>query len=285
MFIEKIADSVALADTTKKTVESNSDPSWIMRHVLDANHLNLGPLGNLYLPQIHLFGFDISITRDVFIIWVVSAILVILSILAARGYKKSIIPKGIANIFEIIVEFVRDEIVKPSIGKGYESYMPYMLTLFFFVLFCNIFGLIPAPNLVVPTGNIAVTAALAGMSFIAIQYSGIKSYGFVKYFKNLVPPGMPSLIMFILVPLEILGLFTKPFALCIRLFANMIAGHIVIFSLLGLIFIMHTIYVSPVAVGFTLFIEILELLVALIQAYVFVMLTSLFIGMAKHMDH
>ncbi len=285
MFIEKIANSVALADTTRKTVESNSDPSWIIRHVLDANHLNLGPLGNLYLPQIHLFGFDISITRDVFIIWVVSAILIILSILAARGYKKSIIPKGIANIFEIIVEFVRDEIVKPSIGKGYEPYMPYMLTLFFFVLFCNIFGLIPAPNLVVPTGNIAVTAALAGMSFIAIQYSGIKSYGIVKYFKNLVPSGMPSLILVIIVPLEILGLFTKPFALCIRLFANMIAGHIVIFSLLGLIFIMHTIYVSPVAVGFTLFIEILELLVALIQAYVFVMLTSLFIGMAKHMDH
>jgi F-type H+-transporting ATPase subunit a len=138
---------------------------------------------------------------------------------------------------------------------------------------------------VVPTGNIAVTAALAGMSFIAIQYAGIKSYGFINYFKGLVPPGMPGWIMVIIVPLEILGLFTKPFALCIRLFANMIAGHIVIFSLLGLIFIMHSIYVSPVAVGFTLFIEILELLVALIQAYVFVMLTSLFIGMAKHMDH
>jgi F-type H+-transporting ATPase subunit a len=230
-------------------------------------------------------GLDISITRDIFIIWVVSAILIILSIKAARGYKKSIIPKGIGNIFEIIVEFVRDEIVKPSIGKGYEPYLPYLLTLFFFVLFCNIFGLIPAPNLVVPTGNIAVTAALAGMSFIAIQYAGIKSYGFINYFKGLVPPGMPGWIMVIIVPLEILGLFTKPFALCIRLFANMIAGHIVIFSLLGLIFIMHSIYVSPVAVGFTLFIEILELLVALIQAYVFVMLTSLFIGMAKHMDH
>jgi F-type H+-transporting ATPase subunit a len=285
MFIDKITNSIALADTAKKTVASNSDPSWIMHHVLDANYVSFEPLGKLYLPQIHVFGLDISITRDIFIIWVVSAILIILSIMAARGYKKSIIPKGIANIFEIIIEFVRDEIVKPSIGKGYESYLPYMLTLFFFVLFCNIFGLIPAPNLVVPTGNIAVTAALALMSFIAIQYSGIKSYGFIGYFKGLVPPGMPGWILIIIVPLEILGLFTKPFALCIRLFANMIAGHIVIFSLLGLIFIMHTIYVSPVAVGFTLFIEILELLVALIQAYVFVMLTSLFIGMAKHMDH
>ena len=285
MFIDKITNSIALADTAKKAVQSNSDPSWIMHHVLDANYISFEPLGKLYLPQIHVLGLDISITRDIFIIWVVSAILIILSIVAARGYKKSIIPKGIANIFEIIVEFVRDEIVKPSIGKGYEPYLPYLLTLFFFVLFCNIFGLIPAPNLVVPTGNIAVTAALAGMSFIAIQYAGIKSYGFINYFKGLVPPGMPGWIMVIIVPLEILGLFTKPFALCIRLFANMIAGHIVIFSLLGLIFIMHSIYVSPVAVGFTLFIEILEILVALIQAYVFVMLTSLFIGMAKHMDH
>jgi F-type H+-transporting ATPase subunit a len=285
MFINKIANPVVLADTVKKSAESNSDPSWIMHHVLDANHLNLGPLGNLYLPQIHIFGFDISITRDIFIIWVVSVILIVLSILAARGYKKSIIPKGIANIFEIIIEFVRDEIVKPSIGKGYEPFLPYLLTLFFFVLFCNIFGLIPAPNLVVPTGNIAVTAALAGISFIAIQFSGIRSYGFVNYFKGLVPKGMPGLILIIIIPLELLGLFTKPFALCIRLFANMVAGHIVIFSLLGLIFIMHTIYVSPVAVGFTLFIELLELLVALIQAYIFVMLTSLFIGMAKHMEH
>jgi len=217
--------------------------------------------------------------------WIVAAILVVLSIIAARGYKKSLIPKGISNLFEIIVEFIKNEVVKPSIGSGYENYMPYLLTLFFFILFINLFGLFPTPNLLVPTGNISVTAALALISFIAIQYSGIKTHGLINYFKGLVPPGMPGWIVIIIIPLEILGLFTKPFALCIRLFANMIAGHIVIFSLLGLIFIMHSIYVSPVSVGFTLFIELLEILVAVIQAYIFVMLTSLFIGMAKSTEH
>ncbi len=277
-------DSVQVSNVIHKA-SSGNDISWIMHRVLDSHYINLEPLGKLYLPRIEIFGLDISITRDVFIIWVVCAILITASIIAARSYKKSIVPKGLANIFEIIIEFVRDEIVKPAIGKGYETYMPYMLTLFFFVLFCNVFGLIPVPNLVVPTGNIAVTATLAIISFIVIQYSGIRSYGFANYFKSLVPPGIPSWIIIIIVPLEILGLFTKPFALCIRLFANMLAGHIVIYSLLGLIIIMHTLYVSPVSVGFTLFIELLEILVAVIQAYIFVMLTALFIGMAKHAEH
>ncbi len=274
-----------VADTAGHVVNKNQDPSWIIHHVLDANFVDFGPFGKLYLPHLELFGFDISITRDIFIMWVVAAFLVIVSILIARRYRKSLIPKGIGNLFEILVEFVRDEIVKPSIGKGYEAYMPYLLTLFFFVLFINLFGLIPTPNLIVPTGNIAITASLAFISFIAIQYGGIKSHGFVNYFKGLIPSGMPFFIIILIIPLEILGLFTKPFALCIRLFANMIAGHIVIFSLLGLIFIMQSIYISPVSVAFTLFIELLEILVAVIQAYIFVMLTSLFIGMAKSSEH
>lgn len=285
MYLTTITNSAAVADTANKAAGNNNNPSWIIQHVLNANYLNFGPLGNWYLPHIQIFGIDISITRDIFIIWVVAAILVVLSIIAAKGYKKSLIPKGLSNIFEIIIEFVKDEIVKPSIGKGYESYLPYMLTLFFFVLFCNLFGLVPAPNLIVPTGNIAVTASLAVISFLVIQYSGIKTYGFLKYFKNMVPSGLPGWIVIVIIPLEILGLFTKPFALCIRLFANMIAGHIVIFSLVGLIIIMHSIYVAPVSVGFTLFIELLEVLVALIQAYIFTMLTALFIGMAKHVEH
>ncbi len=277
-------DSVQVSNVIHKA-SSGSDVGWIMHRVMDSNYINLEPLGKLYLPHIEVFGFDISITRDVFIIWVICAILVIVSILAARSYKKSIVPKGLANIFEIIVEFVRDEIVKPAIGKGYETYMPYMLTLFFFVLFCNVFGLIPVPNLVVPTGNLAVTATLAVISFLVIQYSGIKSHGFVNYFKGLAPPGLPLVFVIFVIFLEILGQFTKPFALCIRLFANMIAGHIVIYSMLGLIIIMQTIYVSPISVGFTLFIELLEILVAVIQAYIFVMLTALFIGMAKSSEH
>ena len=149
----------------------------------------------------------------------------------------------------------------------------------------NLLGLIPTPHLVVPTGNIGVTASLALISFIAIQLAGIKSLGFFPYLKSLVPSGMPAWILVIMIPLEILGLLTKPFALCIRLFANMIAGHIVIFSLLGLIFIFQSFWVSPVSIGFTLFIELLEILIAFIQAYIFTMLTSLFIGMAMHPAH
>ena len=284
MFLSKTGEVAAAADTLKKAVQSsNSDPSWIMHHVLDSNSINFEPFGTIYLPHLQLFGLDISITKHVFFIWIIAIVLIVFALIAAKGYKKSLVPKGISNFLEIIIIFIRDEIVKPSIGKGYESYLPYMLTLFMFILLSNLFGLIPYSTTV--TSNIAVTAALAGISFVVTQYSGMKSYGVLKYFKNLIPSGMPGWIIPIIIPLEILGLFTKPFALCIRLFANMIAGHIVIFSLLGLIFIMHTIYVAPVSVGFALFIEMLELLVALIQAYVFTMLTALFIGMAKHSDH
>ena len=282
---DTVSKALAGADTLKKTADSNSDPSWIMHHVMDSNQISFGSLGNLYLPHLQIFGFNISITRDIFIMWFVSAVLVVLLLAAARGYKKSLVPKGISNFFEVIIDFVKNEIVKPAIGKGYEPYMPYMLTLFFFILFCNMFGLIPLPNLVVVTGNVAVTASLAIISFVVIQYTGMKQHGVMKYLKSLVPSGMPVMIIPIMAVIELIGLFTKPFALCIRLFANMVAGHIVIFSLLGLIFIMHTIYVAPVSVGFTLFIEMLEILVALIQAYVFTMLTALFIGMAKHIEH
>jgi F-type H+-transporting ATPase subunit a len=284
MVLSGLPDTLnAVVDTANAGKENGG--GWILHHVMDANYVDFGPLGKLYLPKIELFGIDLSITKDVFFLWVVAVLLVILLLFISRGYKKSLIPKGITNLFEIMIIFVRDEVVKPAIGKGYEAFMPYMLSLFFFILFINMFGLIPTPNLVVPTGNIGVTASLALISFIAIQIGGIRNLGFFHYLKSLVPKGMPGWIIVIMIPLEILGLFTKPFALCIRLFANMIAGHIVIFSLLGLIFIMHSIYVSPVAVGFTLFIELLEILIAFIQAYIFTMLTALFIGMAMHPEH
>lgn len=282
MFYNKVGEAVA--DTVKHAA-GKSDSSWILHHVMDANYVDFGPFGRLNLPHIELFGIDISITKDIFFLWLAAIILVIVLYLITKGYKKSLIPKGLTNLFEIMIVFVRDEIVKPTIGKGYEAFLPYMLTLFFFILFVNLLGLIPTPNLVVPTGNIGVTASLALISFIAIQWGGIKSQGFFHYLKSLVPSGMPALILIIIIPLEILGLLTKPFALCIRLFANMIAGHIVIFSLLGLIFIFQSYFVSPVSVGFTLFVELLEILIAFIQAYIFTMLTALFIGMAMHPEH
>ena len=283
MFPSQTTNTKALADTLIKSGQNNSDPSWIMHHVLDGKTINFEPFGTINLPEMHFLGIDISITKHVFFIWIIAILLVTMAIIAARSYKKSLIPKGFANLFEIIIIFVRDEIVAPSIGKGYQFFLPYMLTLFFFILLSNLLGLIPYSATV--TGNIAVTASLAAISFVATQFAGIKQQGAFKYFKNLVPSGMPGWILIIIIPLEVLGLFTKPFALCIRLFANMIAGHIVIFSLLGLIFIMHTFYVAPVSVGFALFIEMLEILVAVIQAYIFTMLTALFIGMSMHSEH
>jgi F-type H+-transporting ATPase subunit a len=228
-------------------------------------------------------GMDISITKHVFFMWVVSGILILILSIVANSYKKSLIPKGLTNFLEIIIVFVRDEIVKPTIGHGYEKFLPYLLTVFFFILFSNFIGLIPFTATV--TSNIAVTATLAAFTFIATQLGGVMHHGFFGYFKGLIPPGMPAALLPLIVVVEILGLFTKPFALCIRLFANMTAGHVVILSLIGLIFIMQTIYVAPVSVGFALFIYLLEILVALIQAYIFTMLSSLFIGMAVHQEH
>ncbi len=274
-------DTLATADTLKHA--GGSDSGWILHHVMDSHTLDFEPFFSIQLPHLQLFGIDISITKYIFFMWVVAIILFLVLYIVSKKYKTSLIPKGLTNIVEITVLFVRDEIVKPTIGKGYEKFLPYLLTVFFFILLSNMFGLIPYA--VTITGNIAVTAALAGISFIAIQLGGIKSHGAWGYFKGLIPSGMPPWILIILIPLEILGLFTKPFALCIRLFANMIAGHVVILSLLGLIFILQTVFVAPVSIAFAIFIYLLELLVALIQAYIFTILTSLFIGMAVHQEH
>jgi F-type H+-transporting ATPase subunit a len=276
-----VIDTLATAGTPRTS--GGSDSGWILHHVMDSHTLDFEPFFSIPLPHIELFGIDLSITKFIFFMWIVALILLITLYLVSRNYKSSLIPRGLSNIVEITVLFVRDEIVKPTIGKGYEKFLPYLLTVFFFILLSNFFGLIPYA--VTVTGNIAVTAALAGISFIAIQIGGIKSHGIWGYFKGLIPSGMPPLILIIIIPLEILGLFTKPFALCIRLFANMIAGHVVILSLLGLIFILQTAFVAPVSIAFAIFIYLLELLIALIQAYIFTILTSLFIGMAVHQEH
>jgi F-type H+-transporting ATPase subunit a len=203
--------------------------------------------------------------------------------LVAKSYKKSLVPKGLTNFMEVLVVFVRDEIVKPTIGKGYERFLPYLLTVFFFILTCNLLGLLPYGS--TATSNLAVTAALATLSFIVIQGGGMIKNGVVGYFKGLIPHGIPFWLLPIMLVVELLGLFTKPFALAVRLFANMTAGHVVILSLIGLIFILKTYLVAPVSVSFALFISLLEILVALIQAYIFTMLSSLFIGMAVHQEH
>ncbi|MDX1699940.1 MAG: F0F1 ATP synthase subunit A, partial [Melioribacteraceae bacterium] len=235
------------------------------------------------LPDIHLFGMDLSITNHVVFMWIAAVILILTFNSVSKNYKKSFLPKGLANFAEILVVFVKDEIARPTIGKGYEKFLPYLLTVFFFILVCNFLGLIPGGA--TATSNISVTATLAIISFIVIQAGGIIKNGVFGYFKGLVPSGLPIILVPIIFVIEILGLFTKPFALAIRLFANMTAGHIVILALLGLIFILQTAFVAPVSIAFALFIYLLEILVSLIQAYIFTMLSALFIGMAVHQEH
>jgi F-type H+-transporting ATPase subunit a len=233
------------------------------------------------LPKIQVFGIDFSITKHLVMMWVASALLVIIFHFAFRHPRQ--VPRGLANLLEAIIVFLRDEVVLPNMGEAGKPYLPYLLTVFFFILFCNLLGLIPYSA--TATGNVTVTAALAAISLIMIQVGGIKEHGVKHHLQNLVPPGIPVWLLPIMIPVEIMGQFTKPFALCIRLFANMTAGHIVIYSFLGLIFVFKSIWIAPLSVGFALFISLLELFIALLQAYVFTMLTSLFMGMSIHPQH
>ncbi|GAB4291558.1 MAG: hypothetical protein Kow0098_10890 [Ignavibacteriaceae bacterium] len=277
-----VSNSVSTADTLHSS--GASDSGWIMHHIMDGRVLDFQPFGEITIPQFPLlFGIDITPTKHVIFMWLSALLLLITFLAVSSKYKKSLVPKGIANFFEVIVLFVRDEIAKPTIGTGYTKFLPYLLTTFFFILFGNFLGLIPYSATF--TSNIAVTATLALFTFVVTQLGGIRNNGFIGYFKGLMPHGIPVFLIPLMVVVELLGLFTKPFALCIRLFANMVAGHTVILALIGLIFFMGTIFVAPVSIAFALFIYLLEILVALIQAYVFTMLSALFIGMAVHQEH
>ncbi len=261
---------------------------WILEHVQDSHSIDLEPFGHVALPQFpefDLFGLtiDLSITKHVVFLWIAAALLSVILGLSARSYRRGLVPSGFSNFIEVIVVFIRDEVVLPTVGKDGLKKMNYFLTVFFFILTCNLLGLVPYGA--TATGNVSVTAGLAMIAFFVIQLSGIRKNGFLGYFRGLIPHGIPVFVLPIMVVVEILGLFVKPFALCIRLFANMTAGHIVIFSLIGLIFTFQSILVAPVSVAFTLFINLLEVLIALIQAYIFTMLTALFTGLAVHQEH
>ncbi len=227
---------------------------------------------------------DISITRNVFMMWVSVAVLLFIFISAAKRYRKdeNYVPKGIASFVEPLIIFVRDEIARPMIGeKRYRKYMPYLLTIFFFIWLNNIFGLIPIVNGANLSGNIAFTFTLAVFTFIITSFSGNKNY-----WKHIFwMPGVPVPMKIFLMPIEIIGIFTKPISLMIRLFANITAGHIIILALMSLIFIFKTVAVAPVSVAFALFISIIEIVVTAIQAYIFTVLSALYFGMATEEEH
>ena len=261
--------------------EEHSIGETILHHVQDTHELDLWPLGHLPLPEIHLFGIDFSITKHLVMMWIASVLLVAVFRLAFR--RQAAVPSGIANMLEALVVYLRDEVILPNTGEAGRRYLPFLLTTFFFILFCNLLGLIPYGA--TATGNITVTAALALIALTMIQLSGIKEHGLKHHLQNLVPHSLPVWLLPIMLPVEILGQFTKPFALCVRLYANMTAGHIVILSFISLIFIFESFLISPVAVGFALFINLLEVFIAFLQAYIFTLLTSLFMGMSIHPQH
>lgn len=231
--------------------------------------------------------YDFSLTRNVVQLFLALAFLVWLMIGVANKYKKNgakIAPSGFQNAIEPVITFVRDEVGKPNLGHAYEKYMPYLLTVFFFILINNIIGLIPGTANV--TGNIAFTVVLGVISFFVIVFSTNK-----HFWAHIFNPPVPFAVKFILVPVEFIGIFTKPFALIVRLFANMVAGHIIITCFIMLIFIFGAmskvagIGFAPVSLAFTVFIYFIEILVAFIQAFIFTNLTAVFIGQSMEGAH
>lgn len=234
------------------------------------------------------FPLDLSITKNVFAMLISAIIILWLFIGLARSYKKTGIsePKGIQGFLEPVVLFVRDDIAIPNIGEDkYEKYVPYLLTAFFFILINNLMGLVPFfPGGANVTGNIAVTFTLAAFTAIITNFSGNKGYW--KHIFN--TPGVPwwlKLPIPLMPIVELIGVIAKPFALMIRLFANITAGHIIVLSLISLIFIFKSLAVAPVSILFVLFMDCLEILVAFLQAYVFTLLSALFIGLAVQDEH
>ncbi len=231
--------------------------------------------------------YDFSITKNVTSLLLAVAFLLLIFISIGNSYKKRGIgaPKGLGAWLEPIIIFVRDDIARPNLGENYHRFMPYLLTVFFFIWMNNVMGLIPFfPGGANVTGNIAVTLVLAIITFILTNINGTKTY-----WGHIFTPHVPGWLWPLMIPVEIIGLFTKPFALMIRLFANITAGHILILSLVCLIFIFKSLAVAGVSVPFIVFISVIEMVVAFIQAFIFTILSALYIGMAlekpQHDDH
>jgi len=238
---------------------------------------------NIYLADSGEKVLDLSITKNVAMLLINAILMVVVFTSVAKAYKRNRgrAPSGLQSFFEPVILFVRDEIAKPNIGPHYERFFPYLLTLFFFILFGNLLGLLPGAGTL--TGNIAVTLVLALFTFIVTNVNGNKDYWTHIFWT----PGLPFVMRFILLPVELIGVFTKPISLLIRLFVAITAGHIVLLSLLALTFVFASYWVGLGSTMIVLFISLIEILVAAIQAYVFTLFSALYIGMAtaKHEHH
>ncbi|PWG78784.1 F0F1 ATP synthase subunit A [Pararcticibacter amylolyticus] len=227
--------------------------------------------------------YDFSVTKNVAALWIAVIILILVFTSVSSAYKKreGKAPRGFQSFIEPVILFVRDDIAIPNIGYKYGKYMPLLLTLFFFIFINNLLGLLPIfPGGANVTGNIFMTFLLAFIVLLVVNFSGNK-----YYWKHILLPDVPLWLYPIMIPVEIIGVISKPFALMIRLYANISAGHIIVLSLISLIFIFKSLAIAPVSVAFVLFMDVLELLVAFLQAFIFTMLTALFIGTAVDEHH
>ena len=266
-------------------------------HTLDYPCFHTGFVCEYELPRwnpIHIGNFvlDISPTRHVVMLWVAALLCLLFSLLALRGHNRQSregkAPSGVGNGFEAVILYLRNEIILPNVGPHGNAFVPYLLTVFFFVLFANLLGLVPYGA--TATGNISVTAALAIVSFIVIEVAGMRALGkgyinTIVFWPHDMSLGMKLFISPILTPIEIIGKLTKPFALAIRLFANMISGHVVLLALISLIFTFATWILVPLPIAMALAISGLEIFVGFLQAFIFMLLTSVFIGLIRESAH
>ncbi len=270
----------------------------ILHHLADSHEWET-PFGVVHLPQfepVHLgpLTMDFSITKHVLFMMFSAVLVAAILIPSARrakrahegGAKRG--PKGHHNVMEAVVLFLRDEVAKPNVGPHGEAFYPYIIAVFFFILFCNLLGLVPWGAS--PTGNISVTAALAILTFIVVEVAGMRALGMAGYSKTIfyAPPGIGGfgkyLMLLIMTPVEFLGKLTKPFALAIRLYANMTAGHAVVLALTGLAVLAvgaSALWVIPAPILMAVAIMLLEIFVAFLQAYIFAMLSAVFIGLIR----
>lgn len=251
---------------------------------MDFLHLLEHHLVDQAYGQLKLGSLQLPLSKHAALLFFTTAFLSITLVPLARAWRKPtvsgvFVPTGPRNMLETFVVFLRDEVVIPNTGQEGRKYLPYFLTLFFFILFSNLIGLIPGSA--TTTGNISVTAALAIGTLILINVAGIIEHGFIHHIKNFVPHGVSGPIALLIFPLEIIGMFAKAFALTVRLFANMIAGHIVILAFLSLIFFMGATMIIP-SVALATGIMMLEVFVCFVQAYIFTFLSSIFVGASIH---
>lgn len=240
------------------------------------NHFDLHPI-----VELNFFGIDLSINQAVIWIWISSGIVCFLLLLAARTMKRY--PAGIQNFVEMIVEFSMKGLILDVIGEEGRPWFPIIATIFLFILTINFLGLIPGSY--TATTNINVTASLALLVFLVVQWAGISRHGLKSYLKGFIPTGVPRWILPILIPIEVIGMLAKPFSLAVRLFANMLAGHMVILGFLTIIILFKSYLIAPVPIAGVIVISGFEIFVSFIQAYIFAILTASYIAEAVHASH